>query len=371
VIVCRNCGHTNPDGTAWCQQPGCGAFLEFDGDPQSTQQVPTVPGAQPGGPAPVTEPPTRPTTTGAARPMVRQVPPETPSADASAPARQPGSAVPQPPPAAVASAPASNVPPIRPGDIICPVCGWGNEPTRNFCRHDGAVLPRAGGTPPPGGVMKAGERPAGGGGGGRGLLVALAVLAVVAVVVVVGGYFYLTHSKNDPGAGGTATPTPSVVVTPVPASVVSIAKVSSFATYNRVPQPPETLLDGKASTFWSASFRDRNPTVRFGFSTSQTVVRIDIINGAAGKGFIDRPSAKDVTLSFPDGRQQTVQLKDELGTVQSVVIDAPHAGKWVQLSVNSIYPRPHGSNGMYLRTSVADVAFFSEANPSPSPSVTQ
>jgi hypothetical protein len=187
--------------------------------------------------------------------------------------------------------------------------------------------------------------------------------------VVVGGYFYVTHRKDNPTAGGGATPTPTVVVTPVPTSVVSIDKVSSFATYNGIPRPPKTLLDGKASTFWSASFRDKNPSVRFRFSKSQAVVRIDIINGAAGKGFIDRPSAKDITLKFPDGREQTVQLKDELGTVQPVVIDSPHAGKWVELLVNSVYDRPHGSNNMYLRTSIADVAFFSVSNPSPSPSV--
>ncbi len=380
MIVCRNCGHSNPDGTAWCQKPGCGAFLEFDGDPQATQQVPTVPGTQPVATAPTQPasttrpttaapavgppligPPARPTTnTGAARPMVRPV--ATP--DLSAPARQPGTPVPQPTPAPTAQA--SGIPPIRPGDIICPVCGWGNEPTRNFCRHDGSVLPRPGGTVPPGGVLKAGERPATGGGGGRAILVALVVLAVVAVVVVVGGYFYVTHRKDNPTAGGGATPTPTVVVTPVPAGVVSIDKVSSFATYNGVPRPPKTLLDGQASTFWSASYRDKNPSVRFGFSKSQTVERIDIINGAAGKGFIDRPSAKDITLKFPDGREQTVQLKDELGTVQSVVIDSPHAGKWVELSVNSVYDRPHGSNNMYLRTSIADVAFFSVAPP-PSP----
>jgi hypothetical protein len=386
MIVCRNCGHSNPDGTAWCQKPGCGAFLEFDGDPQTTQPVPTVAGSQPIGtpptqPAPPTAPtspaaavnpvtgsPAHPTSsTGASRPMVRQVPPVS---DSSAPARQPGTPAQQSAPVPVASVPDSGIPPIRPGDIVCPVCGWGNEPSRNFCRHDGAVLPRMGGSPPPGGVMKAGERPAGGsgGGGGRGILVALVVLAVVAVFAVVGGYFYLTNRHGEPTAGGGASATPTVAVTPVPSSVVSIEKVSSFATYNGIPRPPKTLLDGKASTFWSASFRDKNPSVRFGFSKSQTVVRIDIINGAAGKGFVDRPSAKDITLTFPDGREQTVHLEDQLGTVQSVPIDAPHAGKWVQLSVNSIYGRPHGSNDMYLRTSMADVAFFSAASPSPSPS---
>lgn len=230
------------------------------------------------------------------------------------------------------------------------------------------MLPHAGGTPP-GGVLKAGERPAAGGGGDRGILVALAVLAAVAIAVVVGGYFYLTNGHNGPGgATGGASPSPTVAVTPVPTGVVSIDKVSSFATYKGVPRPPKTLLDGKASTFWSASYHDKTPWIRFGFSKSQTVQRIDIINGAAGKGFLDRPSAKDVTLTFPDGRSQTVQLKDELGTVQSVVIDAPHAGKWVQLSVNSIYSRKYGSNDMYLRTSIADVAFFSVSNPSPSPS---
>lgn len=133
-------------------------------------------------------------------------------------------------------------------------------------------------------------------------------------------------------------------------------------TYNGIPRPPKALLDGKASTFWSASFRDAKPLIRFDFTTSVALARISIIDGAAGKGFIDRPSAKDITVKFADGRTQKVQLEDELGTAQSVVIDAPKVGKWVEIVVNSVYDRPHSSNNMYLRTSIADAACFSVPN---------
>jgi len=376
MIVCAKCGRSNPDGTAWCQKPGCGAFLGADAAPQSTQMVATATGTAPIGPpaqptspaqattsaqpvavtaaaravgTPAISPPARPSTaTDSAQPMVGLVSPGSPSADSSEPGH----------PADVTIPPAT---PVQPAVPVGPV-----EPP-----PDGVVKA--------GDVTKGGERPAGagvgaggggrGGGRGRGILVVLAVLAVVAVLVVVGGYFYLTHRRDNPTttamATAVATPTPSVIATQVPSGDVDIAEVSSFATYNGVGRPPKTLLDGKASTFWSASYRDKKPSIRFEFSKSQKVERIDIINGAAGKGFLDRPSAKNITLTFPGGRKQTVQLEDQLGTEQSVTIDAPNAVKWVELSVNSIYARPHHSNNMYLRTSIAEVTFFSAPKPAP------
>lgn len=382
MIVCRNCGHSNPDGTAWCQKPGCGAFLEFDGDPQNTQQVPTVPDTQPSGPPPtrsappapssaptvpdgnpVMGPPARPATnTGAARPMVRQVPsPATTSADTSALARQPGTPVPPPPPAPVASAPASDIPPIRPGDVICPVCGWGNEPTRNFCRHDGAVLPRPGGTPPPGGVLKAGERPAGAGGGRSGILVALAVLAVVAVVVLVGGYLYLTHRNDGPGnvAGPNASPSPTLVLIPVPAADITVSASSYYSVPGAPARPPKAVLDGNPSTFWSAGYQDSVRRLRFEFGKTQTIQRIDILNGAAGKGFLDRPSPRKITLKFADGTQQTTTLADQHDTLQPIVLDVPHRGKWIELTVNTYFDRtPRPNSQMYRRPSISEVSFF-------------
>jgi hypothetical protein len=42
MISCKQCGHANPEGTTFCQNPDCGAFLEWTGEHVQTGATPTV-----------------------------------------------------------------------------------------------------------------------------------------------------------------------------------------------------------------------------------------------------------------------------------------------------------------------------------------
>jgi hypothetical protein len=48
MIICKDCGHRNPNGTTFCENRTCGAFLEWSGDVQPTEQVPAAPVRGPG-----------------------------------------------------------------------------------------------------------------------------------------------------------------------------------------------------------------------------------------------------------------------------------------------------------------------------------
>lgn len=48
MIICKECGHRNSDGTTFCANRTCGAFLEWSGDIQPTEQVPAAPVRGPG-----------------------------------------------------------------------------------------------------------------------------------------------------------------------------------------------------------------------------------------------------------------------------------------------------------------------------------
>lgn len=42
MIVCRECGHHNPDGTTFCRNPECGRFLEWSGESVDTGALPKI-----------------------------------------------------------------------------------------------------------------------------------------------------------------------------------------------------------------------------------------------------------------------------------------------------------------------------------------
>jgi hypothetical protein len=109
MIVCAACGTENRDDARFCAD--CGAFLEWEGAPVGPVNTadPTVPTAPATG------------TVGSAIPVEVQ--------PTEAPRRRPV----QPPRAAVHRGP-------LPGEVACPTCGSGNEPSRRFCRSCGALL---------------------------------------------------------------------------------------------------------------------------------------------------------------------------------------------------------------------------------------
>jgi len=380
LIVCRQCNHSNPNGTAWCQN--CNAFLEFEGESQPTQATRLPPAGPAGGPQPPA-PPVNPGPPTAATPPPNRgeslvarpgdAPPPPPVDPTTAP-RQPGEAPPadatqQMPPT---TAPASDIPPIRPGEIVCPVCGWGNEPTRRFCRHDGAVLvpPGGGRGQPP--AMRAGQRNRRTGRTSKVLplaLIAFLVPAIVAAAVV--GVIYLRPEGNGGGGNGDGTPSPSADPTAadvlVPTGAVKVRKFSSQSG-GRVAN---NLIDGKPETFWSTAFPagipknpkpdiDRRPRLEFAFDPAITLTRIEIINGASGAEFGQRSRAKRIIIQFPDGTDQTFELADTAGEFQPIKIKSPKKISSIVIRISTSYMDGANGNNRF-RFSMAEVRFFAKA----------
>jgi hypothetical protein len=125
VIVCGDCGRENDERALFCENPACGALLEWSGkpvDPDATKtEAPTEVMAQGGADAPAVPTPSPPSDE-----------PRGPTARKPAPEFVP------PPPR-----PRQEVPPAGIGYLVCPRCGTGNLPHLNFCRRCGLTLASA------------------------------------------------------------------------------------------------------------------------------------------------------------------------------------------------------------------------------------
>jgi len=188
VIVCKECGHQNEDDDLFCGN--CPAFLEYSGEriggpepvpteaPATAAQpglvtrirhaisgsdLPPPTGASgatgtglrpPGAGAPLASAPTStpiggppaPPRTGderaaalVAKPDALQPPDLRQPVTARAPEAQRPQAAP-PRPKVAKQAPSRK---INPGDLVCGVCGEGNDPQRNYCRRCGSTLAEA------------------------------------------------------------------------------------------------------------------------------------------------------------------------------------------------------------------------------------
>ncbi len=350
MIVCQQCGYSNPSGTQWCQKPGCGAFLEFEGEKESTQFLP-----------PLTGPP--PTGTSSAGPAGQGQAGQGQAGQGQAEAAAAQEAQGQ----SQQGGGSSHIPPIRPGEIICPVCGWGNEPTRRFCRHDGAVLPGvagAGQSPP----VEAGRRNRRTRGTNK-TVVALAILLPLLLVGgLVAGFLLLKPlGKHPAGAAGTKSPAAKSSPVPVPPGAV---KILSFTSQSGAKVAKHTI-DGDPDTFWSAAFPslipgnprpdiDRHPKIRYGFNSPVTLTRVDIRNGASGAAFAVRPRAERIFLRFSDGAVQEATLADDGKAFQPVQIKAPREVSWVEIEISTSYPGSAAGDDKY-RFSLAEVRFLTPA----------
>lgn len=345
MIICRQCGHRNPDGTAWCQK--CNAFLEFEGDPQPGQsgQSTAAAGVKP-----------------AADSVTAPDRPEESGAEPEAAAVTEG----------LPTTPADDIPPVRPGEIVCPVCGWGNEPSRRFCRHDGAVLVAAGERGQPG-PLRAGQRRRRTGGGRRWPLAIAAVLLPVLVAAAVLGVIFLRPGDDDSGKAGqgnpSAEPSASAGSVLVPAGAVKVQKFSSQSG-GRVAN---LLLDGKPETFWSTAYPsgipnnpgprdiDRRPRLEFAFDPAVTLTRIEIINGASGAEFAQRSRAKRIILQHPDGTEQLFELADKAGEFQPIEIKSPKKINSLVVRISTSYQEGTSvGSGDRFRFSLAEVRFFAK-----------
>ncbi len=186
MIVCKQCGHQNEDDDLFCGN--CPAFLEYSGEriggPEpvleeaaaesqpglvtrirhaiSGTDLPPPTGGAPSAGAPLSPPgsgapsmsaptgapaggPPAPPRTGderaaalVAKPDALQPPDVRPSVTPRAPeAQRPQTPLPRP--KVAKQAPSRK---INPGDLVCGVCGEGNDPERNYCRRCGIAARR-------------------------------------------------------------------------------------------------------------------------------------------------------------------------------------------------------------------------------------
>lgn len=374
MIICRQCSHSNPDGTAWCQK--CNSFLEFEGETRPgqsghTEAIPAVTAKPPPSPPPVDPgPPTVATPANRGESLVARPGDAPPPADPATAPRQPA----EPEPAGAmrqvpAPSPADDIPPIRPGEIVCPVCGWGNEPSRRFCRHDGAVLTSPGGPRGQADALKAGQRRRRSGGGRRWQLAAVAVLVPVLVAAAVLSAIYLLPGGSGDGDDKAGpTPTPEAEVIQIAADDVRVEKFSSQSGGRQA----SNLLDGNRNTFWSAAFPsripnnplpdiDRRPRLDFRFDAPITLVRLEILNGASGAEFAQRSRCRRIIMVFPDGSREIFELEDQGTDFQTIDIKAGKEFDSVAFFVSTSYPGGKTADfGDRFRFSMAEVRFFQQ-----------
>jgi hypothetical protein len=198
-------------------------------------------------------------------------------------------------------------PQIKPGDLICAVCGAGNSAERKFCRRCGNSLAAATvavAVPAPWyrrifargstGAMAAGERPSSMGSKGRSagwFLKRLIVLALVVVIVApIVGYFAVPsfHDQVNSmlGQGG--------------------------ANVTLAQHPSTNALDKDVNTFWLADQASGHTTVTVNFAQTTDLAGLIFHIGAPGTDFGTYGRPREVQLIFPGNPTPvSILLKDD------------------------------------------------------------
>lgn len=273
--ICSECGATTPADEDFCVQ--CGAYLGWDSTSAIPVQspAPPVPAVPPvDAPAtPAVTPPATPAATPAVPPITpadprppgagspaRAATPSTPAGQGVPPGRAPSHAAPPPttgelrrdsvpPPVRPAervipapiAAPTPAKPAIAPGDIICPACGTGNNPSRHYCVRCAADLSggavAAGAVPPA--QPPAGSRPPREGPRFR---LRWFIVVVVVLAIALAAYFGrawiggIYNGVVDKVAGTAVLPTKNV-----------------SASSERPLHPVHDLIDTDPTTWWAPS----------------------------------------------------------------------------------------------------------------------
>ncbi|MEO3815989.1 hypothetical protein [Plantactinospora sp. B24E8] len=238
-----------------------------------------------------------------------------------------------PPPPAARQVPAGYGPvTVRPGEVACPSCGYGNPAARIRCQRCGRelrVVPVSVPPPPmPPAPAPIRRRP-------RYPLIALVAALVVAVVAATG--LLVARSgvlQNRPGA------TPSAAPVPIPADRVR-ADASSI-----VPESARfavgNLLDGDLATCWqSDGDRLRNNIgvrLTFEFDAPVRLARITLVNGYARTPTDYRNNERAARLTVvTEGGSVPWVLPD---SAEAQTIDLPTVAPTgtVTLVVEEVYP---------------------------------
>jgi hypothetical protein len=195
-------------------------------------------------------------------------------------------------------------PDIKPGDLICAVCGTGNDPTRRFCRRCGNSLATAVVAIKPPWYRRllgrrqrhyaAGERPGAMGTAGqprRSRVRLVVALVVVLLIAGAAGAYFLNASFHDQ----------------VTSAIGSVGRL-----YDTWSHPPSQAYDSKIETYWLADSSSGQPTLTMNLAQATNMVGIRFQMGSsAGPDFSTYARPKTVELQLPGAAPVRLLLKDD------------------------------------------------------------
>lgn len=375
MTACDSCGRENPAEARFCGS--CGVRLAEVPAPAGAAEPETV--AATAEPAPDESPPET-EAQRRLRALVAQSPapavavpvpgPPAPPLVPAVPARErtqpeamepgtpaPVAGVPEPAPPAPAE--------LRPGDVLCGVCGTGNGAERRFCRRCGASLAQAAAGPVvvtkvpwwrrwfprrPAKVAAAGDRPMRGQGSraGRVLRRVAVVLIGVAMVAVAGPWRSAVSDRISSTARSVRR---TISATYAPARPAAATASSMLPGHG-----PEAAIDGVSNSAWAegAAGDGVGQQLTLTFGGPVDLDRVGITPGASvvPAEFLAQPRPREVRLAFPDGTVADVTLKDEPG-FQAFGVKARGVST-VVLEIRSVYPSATGGQD----ASVAEIELF-------------
>ncbi|WP_157546069.1 NADase-type glycan-binding domain-containing protein [Hamadaea tsunoensis] len=337
MIICSKCGHHNTDADQWCTNPGCGAYLAFEGaavQPESSEQAP-----------PASAQPSRERSADDTLERLKAAPPPPAPPRSSQYQPQPPSASRLPPVAPVQAE--TGVPPVRPGETVCAACSWGNDPTRAFCRHCGRPLTGGGATPPPppAGPQYAQSAPRG---PRRWPWILGAVLGAI-VLLAAGGLLGRVFTDKgtvaaDASPSASPSPSPTLKGTEVPRE-----DIAARASTSQPDAEARFLIDGDEQSYWAANPTESNPdpfpllTLNLKSPDGARIVRMMVVSGGPDNEFDARPRPKDICVLVDAGDCVDHELEDSPDP-QEVRVDAADPAKQVEIEIKSVYPATQGGD---------------------------
>jgi hypothetical protein len=363
VRVCEQCGAANTDDAEFCG--GCGEFLEWDdpaGPAPARPDTPTPAGttaaagtapAQPTGPGvmqPTGQAVTQPTGQAVTQPTAAAVMHPTGPAPV-----QPGDHPVHRP--RRTQAVVDEPPRVAPGELACPACGVGNDPTRRFCRHCGTSLHAVTPARLPwwrrllGRLRRRGHavgyRPRGRGPGGRRLWPVLvfllaAVLAVAAIPGLRAPVGRAIGAVRDRIAG------------------IEQADPARATASSGTRHPAASAIDGATNIYWAPDPDAPDAAGQWIAFDMAKPVRLQYLVFYSGISperpqFLTeaRPENLDITLTAADGRATTkpVRLEDRAGKQEVPLIG--DAVTRIQVTIRSAYGAQPGRH-----VAIAEVEAF-------------
>jgi hypothetical protein len=235
-------------------------------------------------------------------------------------------------------------PPIKPGDLICGVCGAGNSVDRRFCRRCGNSLAAAAvavavrvpwyrrifrrGTSQ---TYEAGDRPSSIGQKGRSagwfLRRAVVLILVIVIVAPVVSYFVVPsfHDRINSLLGQGTT---SAVL---------------------LQHPSTNALDKDVNTFWLADQASGQTTVTVNFGQTTDLAGLIFNIGAPASDYATYGRPREVQVTFPGVPTPVSILLDDSPAAQQRCLQQHASVRTLNIRIVSSYP-PSGANQNLVAT---------------------